>query len=177
MNNPIDLLFKEHEIITEAGNIAKDLRKIIDNPQLYEKQVSGLITFFREFADQYHHHKEEEILFPEMIKANELLESGVILEMFENHGDFRELISEIELLTKNKNYQKAQDKLEEYVNSLIDHIAVENEEVFEIAKTLFSDSELEKIYFKFKDIDNELGEANKKRLQEQLKNIHNSICA
>ncbi len=175
MNNPIDLLFKEHEVIVDASNIAKDLRKIIDMPDLYEQQVVGLISFFREFADQYHHHKEEEVLFPEMIKANELLESGVVQEMFENHEDFRELIGEIEQLTKNKDHQNAQRKLEQYVDALIDHIAVENEEVFEIAKTLFSNSELEKIYFKFQDIDSELGENNKIKLTEQLDKIRSAI--
>lgn len=171
----IKILFEEHEIITDATNIAKGLRKIIDKPELYEQHVLGLIAFFREYADKYHHHKEEDILFPEMIKANELLESGVIQEMFENHENFRELIAEIEQLTKDKNYLSAQNKLEQYADSLIDHIAVENEEVFEIAKTLFSDSELEKIYFRFKDLDNELGENNKNILQERLNRIQQNI--
>lgn len=171
MKNPIDLLYKEHEVITEATSIAKDLRNIIDKPQLYEQAIFELIAFFREYGDNYHHHKEEEILFPEMLIANELLKQGVVLEMFENHETFRELIREIEQFTKDKNYISAQNKLEQYVNLLIDHIAVENEEVFEIAKTLFSDSELEKIYFRFKDIDNELGENNKNNLRERLNRI------
>lgn len=175
MNNPIDLLYKEHEIILDAANVAKQLRIIIDNPDLYEKQVFELLSFFKKYADQYHHHKEEEVLFPEMIKANELLESGVIQEMFENHEDFRELIEEIKQSTKSKDYQNAQNKLEQYIDALIDHIAVENEEVFEIAKTLFSSEELENIYFKFKDIDREFGENNKILLQEQINKIRESL--
>lgn len=171
MNKAIELLFDEHDIILDAINIAKDLKNIINKPEMYRQQVFELISFFREYADKYHHYKEEEILFPEMSKANELLESGVIQEMLENHSDFRELIAGIESLTKEGNYDAAQQKLEQYVESLTDHIAVENDEVFEIATTLFSEKELDNIYFKFKDIDNDLGESNKTGLRERLNKI------
>lgn len=175
MSNPIEILYKEHNIIMDAINIAHDLRKIIDNSVLYEKQVNSLILFFREFADKCHHQKEETVLFPQMIKANELLESGVVQEMFENHDDFRKLINEIEKSIKNKDYKSAQNKLEQYIDSLKDHIAVENEEVFEIAQTLFNENELEKIYFKFKDIDSEFGEKNINLFQERLNEIRSNL--
>ena len=171
MNKAVELLYDEHEIIMDAISVAKELRKKIEQPELYEQQVFALISFFREYADKYHHYKEEEILFPEMIKANELLESGVVKEMLDNHEDFRVLIAGIETLTKEKKYTSAQDTLAEYVEALTDHIAVENEEVFEIATTLFSEKELENIYFKFKDIDYELGENNKEGLRERLNKI------
>ena len=176
MENAIQILFDEHKIIIHATEIAKGLRNLIDKPTLYEQQVLELISFFRKYADGFHHHKEEEILFPEMVKENELLETGVLQEMFENHEGFRVLIAEVETLTKAKDYLAAQNKLEQYVEALTDHIAVENEEVFEIATTLFNDIQLERIYFKFKDIDNELGESNKLKLQEQLNKINNNIA-
>lgn len=175
MNNPLDLLYKEHEVISEAINVAKDLRRMVDKPELYQQQISELISFFKEYGDKYHHHKEEEILFPEMVKANNLLESGVLQEMLEHHEDFRELIGEIEQLTESRDYFGAQDKLEKYVDLLADHIAVENEEVFEIAKSLFSESELENIYFRFKDIDCVYGENGKNILQEKLNNIDSHV--
>lgn len=171
MNNPIETLYEEHNIIIDAINIAYDLRKIIDNSDLYEEQANSLIMFFKEFADKYHHQKEETVLFPQMIKANELLESGVVQEMYENHEDFRKLINEIEKSIKNKDFENAQEKLEQYIGALTDHIAVENEEVFEIAQTLFNEKDLEKIYYKFKDIDSEFGEKDKNLLQEQLNKI------
>ena len=166
--DPITLLHDEHEIILDAIRIAKELRKHTGNGGLYEQKVSALIAFFREYADKYHHYKEEEVLFPEMVKANELLESGVIQEMFENHEDFRALIREIEQLTKDKKHEDAQNKLEQYVEALTDHIAVENEEVFEIARSLFSDIEMEKIFFRFMDLDADLGDKRKLELKAQL---------
>ena len=173
--DPIKILFDEHDIILDAIQTAKNLRKIIHKQETYAQQVFALISFFRAYADKYHHYKEEEVLFPEMAKANEMLESGVIQEMLENHEDFRELIREIELLTRNNQLDEAQDKLEQYVEALTDHIAVENDEVFEIAKTIFSEKEMEKLYFRFKDLDAELGDKRKTELTQQLLLIKKSI--
>src|ERR1035437_3065592 len=176
LKSPVKVLFDEHDIIVSAINTAKEADKLIAKDEIsYEKLVKNLIKFFREYADQYHHHKEEQILFPEMSKKNELLEDGVIKEMFENHEDFRDLIKSVETFLDEKNYTGAQKQLNIYTESLLDHIAVENDEVFQIAETLFGDEELEKIYFRFEDCDRELGEANKTQLINQLREIQSKL--
>ncbi|MCC6722363.1 MAG: hemerythrin domain-containing protein [Bacteroidia bacterium] len=169
--NPVNLLIEEHNIIKEAIEIAKNSRKLLNDSEKYENTVRELIVFFRNYADNYHHHKEEQILFPEMVKANEMLEQGIVFEMFENHSDFRELISGIENFLNNKNYEKSQNLLEQYCEALLDHIAVEDDEVFEIAKSLFDDNELEKIYFRFLDTDSEIGVEGKDELKLKLNEI------
>lgn len=172
MKSPIKVLFDEHEIIISAIDIAKEADKLIaTNEVLYEKLIRDLIAFFKVYADQYHHYKEEQILFPEMNKKNELLEDGVIKEMLENHEDFRSLIKGIETLLDKKDYMRAQQQLHIYTEALLDHIAVENDEVFQIAETLFDSAELEKIYFHFDDCDREVGEQNKAELVNQLKEM------
>lgn len=162
MKNPITILFDEHEIIISAIDIAKRADELLatDEPA-YEKTIRELIVFFRVYADQYHHHKEEEILFPEMNKKNELLEEGVIKEMFENHADFRDMIKRIEAFLDKKDYQMAQQQLHTYAEALLDHIAVENDEVFQMTDSLFDYQELEKLYFRFHDCDREIEEHNK----------------
>ena len=50
----------------------------------------------------------------------------------------------------------------------MDHIAVENDELFVLAESLMDEDELETIFFKFKDIDMELGEDGKVKLEESL---------
>ena len=51
---------------------------------------------------------------------------------------------------------------------LRDHIAAENEELFVLAENLLDDSEKEKMFFLFKDIDMEAGENHLKKLAEIL---------
>ena len=48
MNKAVELLYDEHEIIMDAISVAKELRKKIEQPELYEQQVFALISFFRE---------------------------------------------------------------------------------------------------------------------------------
>ena len=176
MTRSMKVLFDEHEIIVNAIDTARQAKSLIGKEDdAYEKLVHQLIGFFRNYADKYHHFKEEEILFPEMAKRNELLSDGVIKEMFENHADFRDMIKEIEKSLIEKKYPQAQQQLEKYTEALLDHIAVENDEVFQTAESIFTEEELEKIYFRFEDCDRELGNANKEELKELADTLRKNL--
>lgn len=166
MNNPVEILVKEHEVIVSAINLTKKLQKITESEQEKFIYLSGkLIDFFKTYADKYHHYKEESFLFPRMCDENQLLEEGIIKEMLENHEEFRNSLREIEKVLQEGEFTSVTDSFSIYCNNLLDHIAVENEELFQIAETLLSASELENIYFRFLDIDMELGESRKKELE------------
>ena len=170
------VLFDEHEIIVNAIDTARQAKSLIEKDDVaYGKLIHQLIDFFRNYADKYHHFKEEEILFPEMAKRNDLLADGVIKEMFENHEDFREMIRNIESSLDEKKYSEAQQRLEKYTEALLDHIAVENDEVFQTAESIFSEEELEKIYFRFEDCDRELGNAKKEELKELADTLRKNL--
>ncbi len=176
MNRFIKILYDEHTVIVNAIDIAKQLRSLVGRDDgMYEKSLRKLITFFREYADKYHHHKEELILFPEMNKRNELLEDGIVKEMFENHEDFRESIGRIVAKLDQKDYSAAQEELEKYTEALLDHIAVENDEVFQIAELLLSEAELEKIGYRFIDCDKDLGEKHKEDLIEMAATLRKQM--
>ncbi|HLG34587.1 MAG TPA: hemerythrin domain-containing protein [Bacteroidia bacterium] len=167
MNKFLKMLYDEHKIIVNAIDAAQQAKSLIGKDDtLYESTIRKLITFFRNYADRFHHYKEEEILFPEMNKRNELLAEGVIKEMFDNHEDFRAMIRSIENKLDAKKFTEAQGELEKYANALLDHIAVENDEVFVMAETLFSENELEDIMYRFDDCDRDLGEKQKLELEE-----------
>ena len=177
MNKTIQMLFDEHEIIVNAIDAAKQLKpQPGKNDKQYEQNVRDLIDFFRNYADNFHHFKEEQILFPAMKKKNELLEDGILKEMFDNHEEFREMIKSIEKFLDEKNYMRAQQQLVIYTEALLDHIAVENDEVFQMAETLLTEDELKKMLFDFEDADIELGGGKKQEFQELAdllrKNLH-----
>lgn len=178
MKNPIKILLQEHDLILSAVDIARQADKLLTKKgeAAYVTVMRQLINFFRNYADHYHHYKEEKILFQEMNKKNELLEEGVIKEMLENHEDFRYMITSIENFLNNKDYMRAQQQLTIYTEALLDHIAVENDEVFQMAETLFEKDELEKLYFRFEDCDREIGEEKKAELINQLNEIKISLA-
>jgi hemerythrin-like domain-containing protein len=179
MINPfLKILYDEHIIIVNAIDVAKQAKPLIGKEDvLYEKTVRQLIGFFRDYADKYHHYKEENILFPEMNRRNELLEDGMIKEMFDNHEDFREMIRSIEKNLDVKNFSGTQTELEKYGEALLDHIAVENEEVFQMAETLINENELEKIGHRFLDCDRELGDDKKAEWQDLIDVLRSRLFA
>ncbi len=168
MNKVVEVLTQEHE----------NIKRVIDNThKLVADILSGnaelnvmheRIEFFRKYADGYHHHKEEEVLFPEMIKRNEILEFGVIHEMLQNHEDFREMLAELEELVNDGDAEGAKKKFEAYAEALLEHIAVEDEEVFQIAETIMSEDELLTVLYRFEDCDRELGMDEKKEWEEKI---------
>ena len=170
MYNSLSLLFEEHEYISDAIEVARNAESLLGiNDQEYEETISELIRFFRNYGDLYHHHKEEQILFPEMAKKNELLSEGILKEMYDNHSYFRELLLEIEYHLEAIEYTEASVKIAVYTESLSDHIAVEKEELFQAASSLFTSDELENISYRFIDMDREVGELRKRDLTEALK--------
>ncbi len=167
MNNSLKILYDEHYIIAKALSTANRQKSLIGKDDaIYEKNIRTLIHFFRSYADQFHHHKEELILFPEMIRHNELLAYGVLKEMRDNHTDFREMILTIEKHLDAKNYLQAQQQLGHYADALLDHIAAENEEVFPMAESMMNNGELENMFFRFNDCDRNLGVEKKVALKE-----------
>lgn len=175
MNKTIQVLYNEHEIIGNAIHAAQQAKNYMaTNEKQYDRNVRELIGFFRDYADNFHHYKEEQILFPAMAKRNELLADGVLKEMLDNHEDFREQLKAIETLLDEKKYTQAQKLLDTYTEALSDHIAVENDEVFQMAETLFSGAELEKIFFDFEDADIELGNGKKQEFEELAELLRNN---
>jgi hemerythrin-like domain-containing protein len=163
MDNSLKILYDEHNIISRAIEIAQKAKALIniDNDE-YSSVIQELIRFFRIYADQYHHYKEEVILFPEMIKKSELIADGIIHEMLDNHANFRDLLKSIESELSQNNYEEVSTLITTYTEALLDHIAVENEEVFQTAYMIFNEIELENIYYRFEDHDREMGETKKK---------------
>lgn len=176
MNQSIETLFAEHGTIMLAIDIANRAATLVGkNDKQYDKAVRQLLDFFKDYADGLHHHKEEEIFFPAMADKNEFLAEGVLKEMLENHEDFRIMINDIRTALDNKDYKHAEHNLKKYTEALLNHIAVENEEVFQMAESLFSEEELNKIYYRFDDFERECGREKKQELIAMLNKIEEEI--
>ena len=170
MSNPVELLIEEHEVITKALHNVLDLKNlIIADPDKFKSELTKYLWFFRNYADQFHHLKEERILFLQMKNKKTELGDGVIKEMFDNHDDFREMLTEIETFNDGGNLDKAFQQFEKYNNALLDHIAVEEQEIFEIALTIFNQEELEKLSHQFTDTDRDLGMDYKGSMEDMVK--------
>ncbi len=169
MANPVDLLIQEHEVITKALNNVLNLKELIQSDsKKFQTELNSYIHFFRNYADNFHHQKEERILFVQMNDKQNHLSDGIIKEMYDNHIVFREMLAEIEKLNNESKFDEAYIAFEEYYNALLDHIAVEDFEIFQIALSIFSKEELDKLSFQFDDNDRNLGLDNKKSMEDMV---------
>jgi hemerythrin-like domain-containing protein len=168
------LLITEHDVILEAGNLVYVNGSLWESsPIEYEQKVKQLLNFFSVYADEYHHLKEEEILFPAIGKKNEMLSGGIIQELIEHHENFRLLIKQIQTALDTKEFAAAQELLETYISILKDHIAVENDELFPMADDIFNVDELDKLYYRCIDKDREMGKVRKEELGTCIKKFNN----
>ncbi|MCB0482198.1 MAG: hemerythrin domain-containing protein [Flavobacteriales bacterium] len=171
-HNPIQTMLHEHDVITSTEHIIKSLDGHWNtDADKYKSTVEALVHFFREYADGYHHRKEEEILFPAINNHPDFVLQEIVEEFETHHEDFREYATEILDALSSDEFGKAYKVLTTYLNDLLDHIGAENDELFVLAETLMDEGDLETIYFKFKDIDMELGEERKVELENSLTQI------
>jgi hemerythrin-like domain-containing protein len=166
-----ELFIAEHEVILEAGNlISLNANLWKSNPAEYQKRVNELLDFFSVYADKFHHCKEEEILFPAISKKSETTGTGMVGELNDHHGEFRHLMQQIRAALYTDDFADTQKFLESYISRLKDHIAAENDELFPMADAIFSDDELEKLFYKCIDKDRELGITLKEAFENIIKN-------
>lgn len=166
-NDPMKVLFSEHELISKLNEIIPLLDGKWEKEETeYARIAEEIVRFISEYSDGYHHHKEEEVLFPALVDHPDFLLQGIIDELKEHHENFREYNHEVKEALTEKDFPKAQKVLMKFISELMDHIAIENDELFIMAENLFSEKELEEMYFHFEDIDRELGLEKKKSLEK-----------
>ncbi len=103
--NPIQVLMQEHEVISSAEGVVRSLEGTWQQDAgVYQSKVRTLLTFFKEYADGYHHHKEEEVLFPELKKCADFSLDEMVTEMEMHHQSFRDYAAEIENQLEKDNY-------------------------------------------------------------------------
>jgi hemerythrin-like domain-containing protein len=97
------------------------------------ESTQPLVAFFREFADSYHHHKEEHGLFPALEEAG-LPPQGPVGMMLYEHEQGRKFIKGMNDALPNLSVEDAL----EYVDLMRAHIDKENQVLFNIADRMLS---------------------------------------
>ena len=168
-SDPIKILIDEHDVISQVQEIAYLLKELKEFDTVnYTRHTKSLINFFKEYCDKIHHYKEDEVLFMELNNHPKFSQPEIITELTEHHIMFREKIENLENHLDGKAFNKTQLILEDYLNEILNHIAIENVELFVMAQSVFSEDELEIMYYKFKDIDYEFGEGKKEEFERMI---------
>jgi hemerythrin-like domain-containing protein len=158
-----DLLSDEHRVIERALAVLQKLtiRPVEKSLDCWEK----MLDFFSHFADQCHHFKEEQVLFPAMEERGIPRDGGpigmILMEHEEGRGLVRLMLAAIALMeTKNEVPKEILvDKAKAYVQLLKDHIQKEDEILFKIADDVIPADEQKALLRSFEEHEaKEIGE-------------------
>ena len=154
--NATEWLKRDHELILEALDLLETLiaRAAAGSPIPAEK-ARDLLDFFRTFADDYHHLKEETSLFPALESAGLAAPVSVMLS---EHDEGRDLLHLLEksiggLSLPTPRMDPAGSLAERYINLLREHIHKENDVLFRLAERILMPSEDEDISAAFESLE------------------------
>ena len=150
-------LIEEHKLIKQLidilENFANQLEKGEDvKPSIFEQSTD----FIRNFADKFHHAKEEDILFKELVKKGMPEKGSPVEAMLIEHDQGREFVRGIINATKDLktgNKKAAKEIIQNargYIGLLREHIDKEDNILYPLAERIFTNEEKDKQIHKFK---------------------------
>ncbi len=161
--NSIKILKDEHVYIKMVlAGIRKECIKIVNGGSVDHELFYQIIDFVRNYADKYHHQKEENHLFNVMSEElAPLMGSGPITGMLVEHDFGRAHIYDLEQAlkaNKNGNNDAKVDIIASaigYAQMLLKHIDKEDNAIYNFAERSLSSHTLDKLNQDFVNIEND----------------------
>jgi hemerythrin-like domain-containing protein len=142
------VLRQEHEAILKMIGAAEEVaRRLERNEAVRQEMLANILEFFRVFADQCHHFKEEELLFPLLESKGLPREGGPTGVMLAEHEQGRQLIREMSAAVEAYSTNVSEAGLrwaqaaKGYAALLGGHIFKENNVLFRIAEQMLTPAE------------------------------------
>lgn len=136
----IDVLMEEHQKILQ---VMKKVESHIAQGNHDLELIEDSLRFFGYYADEFHHAKEEEVLFKWMVMNMPPLEFGPIARMRTEHDLGRalvmrsaEYVEKLKVGFDQKTYEELCEALVTFINLLRDHIAKEDNVLYAMARNI-----------------------------------------
>jgi hemerythrin-like domain-containing protein len=178
MSRPFHILKHEHRIIERAlRGLDGVCMRIESGSRVPAGALLEIVNFITTFADQYHHGKEETLLFPALERRGITREGGPLGVMEYEHQVERELIADLEQaieLYQEGDVEAAQRFVEAgraYLRLLVGHIEKEDSILFRIGDEVLDDEDKAALAASFKKVNSTLGDrslADFERLASEL---------
>ncbi|MFQ5980338.1 MAG: hemerythrin domain-containing protein [Candidatus Heimdallarchaeota archaeon] len=169
----INQLIEEHKAISQRllilDQICQDLEQ---GKPVEQQQINQTLDFIRIFADERHHCKEEELLFPAMVLVGIPHSNMLIKDMLEEHDRAREYYMNMSRLQDhvfdNERIANAFIKTaREYIWYLNQHMHQENNVLYPLAVVAFTGAQEKQLVERFDVIEDEIfGSIHAERFQE-----------
>jgi len=139
--DPIRKLMDEHRVIESVLDaVAAYGVGLRGAGESSREDLGRFVTFIREYADAYHHGKEEDMLFRVMVEAGVPVDGGPIAVMLAEHDEGRRYVGALAGIAGGEGPLTDDEKTEidraagGYVNLLRAHIMKEDEVLYPMAR-------------------------------------------
>lgn len=137
------ILMKEHEIIKSI--IRESAEKISMNKRMSIEDFDYYFNFFVNFADTYHHKKEENIYFEWLLHKDANLKHGPVGVMLHDHESLRKVLREARNFLQMGEYEEFKNAYMQFCDGLYNHIYKEDNILYKLAEKMdkeFADGDM-----------------------------------
>ena len=154
--NPTKILSDEHQnILKVIDALTKECNVLESGKELNKDFFEKAIDFIRNYADKFHHAKEEDILFKELCKDTVQMHCNPIPQMLHEHDLGRNFVKGMEEALKENNKEKVIENARGYIELLQEHIHKEDNILYPMADEALNQEIQESILKRFKQAESE----------------------
>jgi hemerythrin-like domain-containing protein len=154
MKNITQILEDEHQTILKVIDaVLEECREIENGKALKVEFFEKTVDFIKNFADKFHHAKEEEILFKTMLESIEQLHCNPIPVMLNEHDEGREYVKGMEEGISEGNTEKLIDNARGYCILLRNHIYKEDNVLYPMAEGALTDEQKDMVNKKYLEVE------------------------
>ncbi|MFN7948086.1 MAG: hemerythrin domain-containing protein [Blastocatellia bacterium] len=178
MSRPTHILRHEHRVI-EQGLRALDgmCLTLRAGGSVPPEALSQILDFIQNFADRFHHAKEENWFLPALKESGVLDEGGALAFLKKEHEMERHLLAELELATEEYRYGDAA-AADNFVNAavqfrdhLVGHMQQEEALIFQLAEEMLDESVKSAMIQSFVQENNKAGEGLTRRYEQLAEDL------
>ena len=160
---PTKILSEEHKnIIKIIGALNKECDSLESGKPLDKEFFIKAVDFIKNYADKFHHAKEEDILFKEFNKSRS--HCNPTEQMLYEHDLGRNFVKGMEQASKENNKEKLMENARGYSQLLQEHIYKEDNILYPMADEALNEKTQKSMLEKFKKL-----EKNKEKYLSVLK--------
>ncbi len=157
MSKISDILTEEHKnILRFIDTLLKECDQIENGKSVDKEFFKNAIDFIRNYADKFHHAKEEELLFKEMNKCADdgCLHCNPVEQMIFEHDEGRNFVKEMEKGVESNDKKRVVENARGYSGLLQQHIFKEDNILYPMAESALTDDVKKKMIKEFIEIEN-----------------------
>ncbi|NLP59286.1 hemerythrin domain-containing protein [Lutibacter sp. B1] len=157
MKNITQILSDEHQTILNVIDAVNSECSELENGKTLDVGFfQKTIDFIKNYADKFHHAKEEDILFKAMLANVEHLHCNPIPVMLHEHDEGRTFVRGMEEAISENNISKIIENARGYGMLLRDHIYKEDNVLYPMAEEALSDVQKDDVNKRYKEVEIEL---------------------